>query len=303
MIKRKIRGVLHNPKILGVKFLRMMSPLLPGRLYLKLLFFLRLDYKLNLQNPQTFNEKLQWLKLNYRNPDLPKMVDKFDVKKYVGEVIGEKYVIPTLGVWDTFSEVNFESLPDQFVLKTTHDQGGVVICKDKNQFDIDSAKKKINRHLKKNLYHLSREWPYKNIKPRIIAEKYMVDVKAGELMDYKFFCFDGKPKLLYVASDRQNKKDGIKFDYFDLDFNLLNITQAYAHSTNEIEKPKCFSKMIKLAEILSKNLPHVRVDFYEINGSLYFGELTFFHHGGFVPFHPEEWDYKIGSYLKLPMKC
>jgi len=260
-----------------------------------------MNKNLDLKDPQTFNEKLQWLKLNYRNSDLPEMVDKFDAKRYVGDLIGEEYIIPTLGVWSSFNEIDFESLPSQFVLKTTHDQGGVVICENRNLFDIESAKKKINKHLKTNIYHRSREWPYKDIKPRIIAEKYMVDIKQGELRDYKFFCFDGVPKLLYVASNRQNKNDKVRFDYFDMDFNHMDITQAYDHSAVKIEKPKSFNKMVAFAEVLSKNLPHVRVDFYDINGRLYFGELTFFHHGGFVPFRPEEWDYRLGSYIKLPI--
>jgi len=300
ILLKKTKILIKNPQIILIRTLYFLSPLLSDKMYLKLLFPLKVGYRLNLENPQTFNEKLQWLKLNYRNPDLPMMVDKFEVKKYVSSLIGEEYVIPTLGIWNKFDDINFDSLPQKFVLKTTHDQGGVVICKDRNKFDLVSAKKKIEKHLKKNLFVLSREWPYKNVKPRIIAEEYMEDVSTGELKDYKFFCFNGEPKLLYVASDRQNKAEGIKFDYFDLDFNKLNITQAYAHSTRTIDKPKSFDKMIKFSGILSKNLPHVRVDFYEINGQLFFGELTFFHHGGFVPFYPEKWDYTLGSYLTLP---
>ena len=300
ILNRKMHTVLKNPKSILLKLLFKTSKVFHDKMYLKLFFRIRMGKRLNLENPQTFNEKLQWLKLYYRKPELTKMVDKYESKKYVSELIGEEYLIRTLGVWDSFAEIDFNTLPDQFVLKTTHDQGGVVICKNKNDFDIESAKRKLTKHLKFEHYYLSREWPYKNVKPRIIAEKYIVDESKGELIDYKFFCFNGEPKALFVATERQT--GNVKFDYYDMDFNRLKLAQAYEASEKGIEKPIGFEKMVKLASILSTDHPHVRVDFYNINGKVYFGELTFFHHGGHTPFHPEEWDYKFGSWINLPKK-
>lgn len=299
VLLRKLGTFAKNPKTLLIKILYLVSPVLGDKLYLQLLFPLKVGYRLNLNNPITFNEKLQWLKLNYKNPKLPMMVDKHEAKLYVGKLIGEEHIIPTLGVWNKFDEIDFSKLPQQFVLKTTHDQGGVVICKNKVNFDYVSAKTKLGNHLRRDLSVLSREWPYKEVKPKIIAEKYMADTNTNELRDYKFFCFDGKPELLYIASNRQNKAEGVKFDYFDLDFNNLDISQAYGKNREAIKKPKTFLKMIEFAEVLSQNLPHVRVDFYEINEQLFFGELTFFHHSGFVPFYPKEWDNKLGGLINL----
>lgn len=296
-IIRKISTAFKNPNLFLVKPLTKLSFLFGDELYLRTNFRLRMGKKLNLENPQTFNEKLQWLKLYYRKPVLTIMVDKYKCKKYVANLIGEEHIIPTLGVWDSFDEIDFDLLPNQFVLKTTHDQGGIIICKNKNYFNFEFARKKINKHLKFNHFYLSREWPYKNVKPRIIAEKFMIDENGEELIDYKFFCFHGKPKALFVATERQSGK--VKFDYYDMDFNHLNLAQVYETSKRVILKPKEFGQMTKFAEILSSDHPHVRVDFYNINGNIYFGELTFFHHGGHTPFHPEEWDFKFGSWINL----
>lgn len=296
----KILKVIKEPKRLYIRLLKKFSKFLNDEFYLKVLYQLRMNRKLNLSNPRTFNEKLQWLKLNYKPPILTIMADKYEAKVYVQSIIGDKYIIPTIGIWDKFEDINFKELPNSFVLKTTHDQGGVVICKDLSTFDINKANVKLNKHLKSNLFDISREWPYKNIHPRIIAEKFMEDRKSGGLKDYKFFCFNGEPKLLYVASGRQDKQNGLTFDYFDMDFNKLDITQAYEHSKNPIAKPEMFDEMVYISKKLSEGLPHVRVDLYEISGKIYFGELTFFHHGGFVPFKPEYWDDKLGSYLTLP---
>lgn len=270
---------------------------LPDKVYIQLYYFAQFNHFCNLKNPKTYNEKLNWLKLNDRNPEYTKMVDKYEVKKYVSNIIGEEYVIPTLGIWDKFDDIDFDELPEQFVLKCTHDSEGVVIVKDKSRFDVNEARKKINDALKCNFYYIGREWPYKNIKPRIIAEKYMKDEECGELRDYKFFCFNGEPKAMFIASDREIGET--KFDFYDLNFNHLNIIQHYPNSKLKIEKPRNFDKMIELAKILSKNLIHVRVDFYEVNGKVYFGELTFYHFSGFQPFIPEEWDYKFGELINL----
>lgn len=271
---------------------------LPDKTYIQLYYFTIFKRFCNLKNAKSFNEKLQWLKLHDRNPEYIKMVDKYEVKEYVASKIGEEYIIPTIGVWDSFDDIDFASLPKQFVLKCTHDSEGIVIVKNKEKLDIKEARKKINRALKQNFYYIGREWPYKDIKPRIIAEQYMEDYVDGELKDYKFFCFDGEPKLMYIASGRAANQ--LKFDYFDLNFKHLDIIQKYPNSSMELKKPKNFDKMIELSRKLSKKFVHIRVDFYEVNGKLYFGELTFYHLSGFVPFKDEKWDYIIGEWLELP---
>lgn len=270
--------------------------------YLKRKYHAVFHKDLDLDNPVTYNEKLQWLKLHDRKPIYISMVDKFEVKKYVAELIGEKYIIPTLGLWDTFDKIDFSSLPSQFVLKCTHDSGSVIICKNKENFDYKTIKKKINTSLRRNFYYVGREWPYKNIKPRIIAEEYIEDSKHKELKDYKFFCFNGVVKAMFIASDRQKEGEETKFDFFDANFNHLNIKQGHPNSTVLPDKPEKLDEMKRMAETLSKNMPHVRVDFYEVNGKVYFGEYTFYHFSGMVPFEPEEWDYKLGEWIKLPDK-
>lgn len=244
--------------------------------FLKRKFKSIFGYDLNLDNPITYSEKIQWLKLYDRNPEYTKMVDKFLVKDYVEKKIGVNYIIPTLGVWESFDEIEFEKLPNQFVLKTTHDSGGVVICTDKSKFNKKKARKKLNKSLKNNYYSVSKEWPYKNVIPRIIAEEYMVDESGYELKDYKFFCFNGKVKAMFIASNRQGDGE-TKFDFYDEKFNHLPFTNGHPNSLIEIKKPSSFDEMIILSEKLSTNIPHVRVDFYDVNGKVYFGELTFYH--------------------------
>lgn len=251
----------------------------------------------DLNNPQTYNEKLCWLKLHARKSEYTMMVDKYDAKEYVKGIIGDEYIIPSYGVWNRFEDINFDSLPNQFVLKTTHDSGWVIICKDKSNFDKDAARKKVAESMKRNLYHTHREYPYKDLKPRIIIEKLMVEAGSDSLKDYKFFCFDGEVKMLFIATDRPVDT---RFDFFDRDFNHLPFKQGHPLASKPIEKPEGFEEMIVIAEKLSKGIPHVRVDLYNINGKIYFGELTFFHFGGTVPFKPKVWDYKIGEWLKLP---
>jgi hypothetical protein len=263
------------------------------------MFKKHLGYKLNLKNPKTYNEKLQWLKLNDRKPEYVQMVDKYEVRKYVADKIGEEHLILLLGVWDTFDAINFDKLPDKFVLKNTHDSGSVYICNGKQNFDVRDAKKKISKALKRNYYYSRKEWPYKNIKPRIIAEQFMVDESGKELKDYKFFCFDGVPELFYVATDRPHDT---RFDFYDINFNHLPFKQVHPWSTKNIVKPEGFSEMLEIAAKLSQNIPHVRVDLYNINGKIYFGELTFFHEAGLGPFKPEVWDKILGDKLKLPIE-
>lgn len=270
--------------------------------YLKRIFMGVLNKKLDLDNPKTFNEKIQWLKLFDRKDIYTKFVDKYEVKDVVSKIIGKEYVIPTLGVWDSFDEIDFNKLPNQFVLKCTHDSGGIVICRDKAKLSIKKAKRKINKSLKRDYYSLFREWPYKNVKPRIIAEQYIEDSASLDLKDYKFFCFNGKPEFLFVASDRQNPDEETKFDFFDMNFKHLNIINGHPNSINSIPKPSTFDKMVELCSILAEGIPHVRCDFYEANGRVYFGEMTFSHFGGLVDFEPDFWNEKIGGMLKLPCK-
>ena len=271
---------------------------IPDEKYLKDLYRKQLGKELDLENPKTYNEKIQWLKLHDRNSLYSKLVDKYEVKDYVASIIGEEYIIPTIGVWKKFSDIDFEKLPNQFVLKCTNDSGGIIICKDKKAFSKWKSKIKLTLYGKRNFYYRSREWPYKNVKPRIIAEKYMEDERCHELRDYKFFCFHGKAELMFVASNRQGEGETY-FDFFDMNYQHLDIINGHPNAPQMPEKPKNFDKMIKFAEMLSKDIPHVRVDFYEVNDKLYFGELTFYHWSGLVPFNPEEWDYKLGDMIDL----
>lgn len=266
--------------------------------FIKRKFRAELGYELNLQNPRTFNEKLQWLKLHDHNPIYPLMVDKYEVKRIVSERIGEKYIIPTYGVWNRFSEIDFDSLPNKFVLKCTHDSGGIVICKDKSSFNYKNAKRKIEKCLKRNFFLYGREWPYKNIKPRIIAEKYL-ESDDDNLPDYKFFCFNGIPKVMFIATDRQKNGEEVKFDFFDMNFNHLPIENGHPLASFPPDKPKNFDLMKELARLLSISIPQIRVDFYEMNGDVYFGELTFFQHSGFCPIKPLEWDIKMGDWIEI----
>lgn len=298
-LSRIIRAV-TNPRKLVRYILFKTARLWPDKIYLKWYFYSRVGYKLDLNNPKTFNEKLQWLKLNNRKPEMVKMVDKVDAKEYVAKIIGEEYIIPTLGVYDSVDEIDFDKLPNQFVLKCTHDSGGIVICSDKSKLDIEAAKAKLRRGLKVNYYYQNREWPYKQVKPRIIAEQYMVDESGYELKDYKFFCFDGEVKLLFIASDRGSKTEETKFDFFDTDFNHLPFLNGHPNATKPIDRPKGFEEMKKIAARLSQGQPHLRVDLYDINGRIYFGELTFYHWSGMTPFEPKEWDYKLGEWTILP---
>lgn len=255
-----------------------------------------MGYNLDLDNPITFNEKLQWLKLNDNNSLYTKLVDKYEVREYISNEIGKEYLIPLIGVYDTFEEIDFDKLPNKFVLKCTHDSGGVLICKDKKLFDKKNARKFFNKRLKRNFYYAGFEYPYKNIKPRIICEEYMVDESGYELKDYKFFCFDGEVKALFLATDRPRNT---KFDFYDRNFNRINVKQYYENSDKEHVKPQGFEKMIKLSEMLSKEIPHVRIDFYNINGKIYFGEMTFYHFCGYKPFTPNEYDYIFGKWINI----
>ena len=268
-------------------------------IYLKYLFKQRVGYPLNLDNPKTYNEKLQWLKLHDIHAEYTQMVDKVDAKEYVKNIVGEKYIIPTIAIWEDVDSIDWEGLPNQFVIKVTSDSGGIVVCKDKSQLNIELASQKLKKGWGRNYFERKLEYPYKNVKPRIIAEDYIED-ETGELRDFKIFCFDGEPKALFVATDRQKKGVDTKFDFFDLEWNHLPFTNGHPNSSKAIEKPLNFDEMIDVARKLSKGIPHVRVDLYNVNGKSYFGELTFFHWSGMTAFDPIEWDFKFGQWIKLP---
>lgn len=273
----------------------------PSRVYIKLQFKNFIGKELDLKNPQSFNEKMQWLKLYDRNPQYTKLVDKFEVRKYIAEKIGNQYLIPLLGIYDSFEDIDFDQLPKEFVLKPTHTSGDVFICKDKTKINYEDLRETVNKWLKRNYYYVHREWPYKNIKPRIICEKFMVDESGSELKDYKFYCFNGEPKCILVATERHSET-GTKMDFYDIDWNLLPFKRTSPRSGTVINKPKSFDKMVEISRILSKDIPFVRVDFYDVNGHLYFGELTFYPSSGLEKFFPEKYDYILGSWLTLPDK-
>ena len=295
---KKVINYIKNPKKIIIYLMnKNFFFFLKDKTYLKLKFRLIMGYKLNLENPKTFNEKLQWLKLYDRKDVYTKMVDKAEVKEYVSKLIGEEYVIKTLGVYNNFKEIDFNKLPDQFVLKPTHTSGHVFICKDKTKIDYKKLEKKVNKWLKINYYKVHREWPYKNVKPRIIVEEYINELSNSDLRDYKLFVFNNKFKYSFVCSNRLND---LKFTFFDLKGKFLDFIQDECSNDSNIELPDNYQKMIELAEILSKDTIQIRVDFYSIQGKIYFGELTFYDAAGFGKFEPNEWDLKIGSWLKLP---
>ena len=277
------------------------SKAVPTKLYLKIAFKASVWYRPDFKNPKTFNEKLQRLKLYDRKPEYTQMVDKYEAKKYVANIIWKQYIIPTLWIYNTFNEIDFDRLPNQFVIKCTHDSGSVIIVKDKMELDFGNTRKMIDKALRKNYYYSSREWPYKDVRPRIIIEKYMEDKNNKSMQDYKFFCFNWEPKIMYLSEWLENHATAT-MSFFDMDFNLTNCKRKdYKLFKYKPEKPKNFDLMKSFAKKLSKWMPHLRVDFYEIDWHLYFGELTFTTCGGFVPFEGNEWDYKLGSRIKLPI--
>lgn len=270
--------------------------------FLKKKFKAALGKELNLDTPQTFNEKLQWLKLNDRNPEYIKMVDKVEAKKYVARIIGEEHIIPTLGVWSDPDDIDFKSLPNQFVLKCNHNSGiGMCICTDKSKLNLKKVRNELKKALKQDFYMHGREWPYKNVKRKVLAEKYMMDKSMttnNGLNDYKFLCFNGKVLCSFVCTERFSS-EGLKVTFFDREWNEMPFERIYPKSSILIPKPLNYNYMLELAEKISKNIPFLRVDFYEINGEVYFGELTFSPGGGFEGITPEEWDFTLGSWIDL----
>ncbi len=299
---KKIIKVLKNPFLLLAFVVTKISPFIKNdKLYLKILYFCYTNKKLNLNTPITFGEKIQWLKLNSKSKIATQMVDKYEVRRIIEEKIGKEYLIPLLGVWDNFEDIDFNELPNQFVLKTTHDSGTIFICKDKSKINVNKVRKIFNRSLKHNYFLVGREYPYKNVKPRIIAEKLMIQHSGEELKDYKFFCFSGVPKFLFYVPERFSKEVPI-FNYYDMELNKLPFTSQGHPETDLKLEIKKYREMVDIVKKICKGFAHIRVDLYNINGKIYFGEFTFFHDGGLIPFTPKEWNKKIGDMIKLPTK-
>lgn len=298
-MNKKVKMILKNPLFLFMTlghrgFFNWMS----DEIYLKICYRIKMGKKLNLENPQTLNEKLNWLKIHDHRSEYIKMVDKYEVKKYIAEKVGAEYAVPNLGVWNNFDEIDFSTLPEQFVLKCTHDSGGIVICTDKSKFDKAVARKKINKCLKHNYYFGSREWAYSQVKPRIIAEPYMLDESGKELKDYKIFCFNGRPDYVEVDFNRWIEH---KLNPYDFDWNPLNFCDSSKNDYGaNIPKPARLEDMRKLAAELSKDFPFLRVDFYSIYDKIMIGELTLQPGSGFIQYEPRSMDEVYGKKLVLP---
>lgn len=274
---------------------------IPDEAYIRIMYRLAMGRKLDLDNPLTYNEKLQWLKLYDRKPDYVMMVDKYKVREYIASKIGAEYLIPLLGVWEHAGDIDFDILPDQFVLKCNHDSGSVIICRDKNKLNIPITVAKLRRALKRSGYWFGREWPYKDVPPRIIAEKYMVDYSGTELKDYKFMCFNGRHLCTFTVTERFSE-EGMKVTFFDKDWEKMPFERHYPTSTKNIQKPRHYDDMVRWAELLSKDMPFARIDFYETKERPYFGEITLYPGNGTEEFTPEEWDRTLGDWLQLPPK-
>ncbi len=298
----KITKLIKNPYcVFSVLAAKGWFDRMPDEQFLRFQFRAQVGRWPDLEHPKTFNEKLQWLKLYDRRPEYTIMADKYRVREYIKEKIGEEYLIPLLGVWDDPDEIDFDTLPEQFVLKCNHNSGkGLCICRDKNKLDFAKTKEELRKGLAQDYCLTGREWPYRDIPRKIVCEKYMEDFVTGELRDYKFFCFNGTPKALFVATERQKAGEEVKFDFFDTNYNHLHLRQGHPNAADIPEKPQKFETMKTLASKLSAGIPHVRIDFYEANGNIYFGEMTFYHFSGLVSFEPEEWDHIFGSWLSFP---
>ncbi len=296
-IKRILR-IIIRPHLVASRMLPFISKHIKSdKLYIKLFYTSYTLKKMDFKNPITFTQKIQFLKLQNTSPLCTQMVDKFEARSLVANKIGEEYLIPLLGVWDKFDDIDFDTLPEQFVIKTTHDSGGLSICKDKNKFDVAVAESKINKSLKRNYFWNGREYPYKNVTPRIIAEKYMKDDARDELLDYKFFCFNGEPKFVQLDTNRFVNRNT---DFYDTNWNKLPFYSKSIKQISDIApKPHKLDEMLDIAKVLSKGFAFLRVDLYLINESVYFGELTFHPDGGVIPFIPKDWEVEIGKMIKL----
>ena len=276
--------------------------IIPDKIYIQLMYLYHLHTFADLKEPKTFNEKIQWLKLHDHRPEYVIMVDKYAAKEFVAGKIGSEHIIPTIGVWKNVGEIDFESLPNQFVLKWNHDSKSVVICKDKSQFDSTIAKNKLRKGEKLNGFWYGREWPYKNVPPIIIAEQYLQQDNSDntDLIDYKFFCFNGIPKYIQVIQNRSTQET---IDIFDTQWqhqDFIGLNPRATHAKKTITRPDKLEEMIEIAKKLSKDIPFARIDLYEVDGRVYFGEITFFPASGFGRFYPEKWNKIIGDMIKIP---
>lgn len=291
-----ILKLLSNPRhTITVLYQRAFGHVLSDRIYLKILYWLVFGKPLNLKNPISFNEKLNWLKLYWRQPVFTKMADKYEVKQFVKELIGEQYVVKNYGVYNSWDDIDFNLLPSSFVIKGTHDSGGAFICKNKNTFDEKKVREKVEANQRWNFFYWYREWPYKNIKPRIIVDELLDDHSGNELRDYKFWCFNGTPTYMYCTIKGRNVYE----NFYDMDFQPIMIDHGFPRHQPEFAKPENFELMKDLAAKLSNNVPFVRVDFFDVEGKVYFGEFTFYDWGGMRPFC-DNWDEKLGNLLLLP---
>ena len=293
----KVKRWIKHPEHVAIRITHASVRLLPDVWFLKAIFRLKLGYRLNIEHPKTFNEKLQWLKLNNRNKDYVNWVDKYEVKAYVSSVLGSEYIIPTLGIYNSFDEINFADLPDKFVIKTTHHSGGVIVCQSKEKLDFSKAKQVIESKLRSNLYYHGLEWPYKYVKPRVIVEQ-LLESEDGDLNDYKFFCFGGKVHCFKIDFDRFTNH---KANYYSRDGQLLPFGEVVCPPdfNRKLKFPEKLNEMIECAERLAKGIPFVRIDFYSANRRIYLGEITFYPASGLGPFIPDSWDEKLGNLIDL----
>lgn len=301
-IKTAFRLLCNNRSLFLSAVLKTIPGIFNDKQYLSLQYKLRMGHNIDWESPQTFTEKIQWLKLYNRKPEYSQMVDKYAVKDYVRAIVGDKYIIPTLGVWDRVDEIDFDMLPDKFVLKTTHGGGGsgVIICKDKASLDIANVKKRLSKSMKQKIYEYNREWPYKYVKPRIIAEQLLEDsCNPSNLPDFKFYCFNGVPQYCQVIRDRSTKET---IDFYDMEWNhmpFVGLNPVARNGLTPVARPSNLEDMKRVCRVLAKDIPFARVDLYEVNGREFFGEITFYPAGGFGTFTPNEWNSKLGELLKL----
>ena len=296
---QKLSVYFRNPSRALVRLVQASNRIWPDKLYISTIYRLRFKRKLNWENPTSFCEKLNWLKIYDRRDTYASLADKYKVKSIVSQIIGGEYVVENYGVYDRWEDIDFSQLPDQFVIKATHDSGGAFVCRDKSSFDFESTKRIISKNLTLNYFYHLREWPYKNIKPRIIIDRFLDDHTGKELRDYKWWCFNGKPTYMYCTIKGKN----IFENFYDMDFQPVEIDHGFPRHQPEFEKPSQFELMKELAEKLSQGIPFVRVDFFQVEEKVYFGEFTFYDWGGLHPFRNYQTDLKLGELIELPKKA
>lgn len=300
MKTHKLHKYLRNPLLLFWRLgLDGHFKFLPDELYLRICFRIKMGYSLNLESPRTFNEKIQWLKLHDRRPEYTRLVDKLEVRNYIQSRVGEEHLIPLLGVWDHADAIDFSALPDQFVLKCTHDSASAVICPDKSKLDEKAVRKNLARHLHRNYFWAGREWPYKNVTPRIMAEQYVSNADGTPLIDYKFFCFNGQPQTIEMHLDRSS---ALRINTYDPDWRFLPFsTVNYPNDPSRIApRPDKLDEMLSFVKRIVPQCPFIRADIYVVGDRIYFGELTLYRSGGLEAFVPEQFDQILGDWIALP---